>query len=50
MQYFFLMTMSDASDKLIGKTLNYKRIHAFFFAEIVHKLLEIVLQILEHQH
>lgn len=39
MQYFFLMTMSDASDKLIGKTLNYKRIHAFFFAEIVHKLL-----------
>lgn len=39
MQYFFLMTMSDASDKLIGKTLNNKRIHAFFFAEIVHKLL-----------
>lgn len=50
MQYFFLMAMGDASDELIGKALDDKRIHAFFFAEIVHILLKIVLQILEYQH
>lgn len=50
MQYFFLMAMGDASDELIGKALDDKRIHAFFFAEIVHKLLKVVLQILEYQH
>lgn len=50
MQYFFLMAMGDTFDELIGETLDDKRIHAFLFAEIVHKLLQIVLQILEDQH
>ena len=50
MQNFFLMAMGDASDELIGEALDNKRIHALFFAEIVHELLEVVLQILEHQH
>lgn len=50
MEDFFLMAMGDAFDELIGEALDYKRVHALLFAEIVHELLEVVLQILKDKH
>lgn len=44
------MAMRNAFEQLIGKALDNKRVHAFLFAVVAHKLLEIVLQILENQH
>lgn len=50
MQNFFLMAMPNTLQQLIGKTLDDVRIHSFFFAEIVHKLLEIVVEVFEDQN
>ena len=38
------MTMANALQELIGKTLDNHRIHTFFFAEIVHEFLKVVVK------
>ena len=43
------MTMTNALQELVGKTFDNQRIQAFFFAEIVHKLFQIVIEILKNE-
>ena len=43
------MAMPDALQQLICKTLDNMRIHSFFLAKIVHKFLEIVVEVFEDQ-
>ena len=45
MKDFFLMAMANAFEQLIGEAFDDERVHAFFLAEIVHKLLEVVFQV-----
>lgn len=43
------MAMPDALQELIGKTLDDEGIQTFFFAKIVHKLLEVVIKKFEDE-
>ena len=43
------MTVTNALQELVGKTFDNQRIQAFFFAEIVHKLFQIVIEILKNE-
>lgn len=49
MQNFLLVAMTDSFDELVGETFDYQRIHAFFLAEVVHVLFQVVLQIFKNQ-
>lgn len=50
MQYFFLVAMFDALQKLISKTFHNHRIHALLFAKVIHEFLKVVLQILKDKN
>ena len=49
MQYLFFMAVADTFEKLIREALDDHGVHAFFFAEVVHVFLEIVLEILKDE-
>ena len=43
------MAVADTFEKLIREALDDHGVHAFFFAEVVHVFLEIVLEILKDE-
>lgn len=50
MQYFFLMAMGNSFEQLKGETFNNKGIDAYFFAEIGHIFLEVIVEMFEGKY
>ena len=50
MKDFFLVAVVYSLEQLIGETLDDHRVHSFFFAESVHKLLEIIFKVFENEY
>lgn len=49
MQDLLFMAMADSLQQLVGEALDDEGIHALLLAEVVHELLQVVLQIFKHQ-
>ena len=49
MKNFLVVAVADASEQLVGEALHDHRVHPFFFAVVAHKLLQVVLEVLEDQ-
>lgn len=49
MQDFLFVAVADSLQQLVGEALHDQRVHALLLAEVVHVLLQIVLQIFKNQ-